>query len=300
MHKSRPNLRPPTKRWRVWPFGRRGNRRVRTTQTRLPVVKPETPEALVGKRKKKQLATIALLLAGVAGASFGGFRFVTTSSHFSVRALKFSTLKHASADALSARAGVALGTNLFAVDLKEIARDVSQEPWVQSAHARRELPSTIVVDVVERQARCVVAFGALYLADATGAVFKRANPDEAAALPVVTGVDRDTYLSDPERARAQVREAVAVIDAWTVAPRPALGEVHLDRLLGATVYTAQAGVAVRFGRVDETLKARLQRFDAVWSALESAGEKPRLIYLDNRARPDRVTVKLTTTKKSET
>ena len=114
-------------------------------------------------------------------------------------------------------------------------------------------------------------FGALYLADAKGQVFKRANPDEAASLPTVTGVERDLYLSDPDAARAQIREAVTVVEAWrAVKARPPLGEVHLDRLNGATLYTATGGVGVRLGRVEETLPARLQRFDAVWAALDEA------------------------------
>jgi len=53
-------------------------------------------------------------------------------------------------------------------------------------------------------------------------------------------------------------------------------------------------VAVRLG-ASEGFEAKLQRFDVVWAALQASGEKPRLIHLDNRARPDRVTVKLAPT-----
>jgi hypothetical protein len=49
---------------------------------------------------------------------------------------------------------------------------------------------------------------------------------------------------------------------------------------------------VRVGRVDDTLPERLERFDLVWRELSQTGERPRFIYLDNRTRPDRVTVKL--------
>jgi cell division protein FtsQ len=153
--------------------------------------------------------------------------------------------------------------------------------------------------VVERDASCVVAFNALYLADARGNVFKRANPDEAAALPVVTGVDRDAYLENPELARAHVQEALGVAQAWRAeASRPAIGEVHWDKLGGVTVYTREGAVGVRLGRPETPveLEARLRRLDVVWGALAESGETPRMIYLDNRARPDRVTVKL----KSET
>jgi hypothetical protein len=41
---------------------------------------------------------------------------------------------------------------------------------------------------------------------------------------------------------------------------------------------------------------RLARLDAVLAALDVTGERPRLVYVDNRARPDRVTVKLASAK----
>ncbi len=310
--KSRPRRRG------LWPFRATRNRRVRppslngisrepkpptdSVETQTPEREPSgrtrtqkapSPAALERRQRTHRLTLAFGMLAAVAGAALGAQRFLTRSHHFAVRGLRFSPLKHVSSDVLQGRANVVLGSNLFAVDLDEVAREVAQEPWVERAHARRELPGTIAIDVVEREAACSVALGPLYLADAAGRVFKRANPDEAAALPVVTGLEREQYLAEPEQARALVREALAALGAWrTNAVRPALGELHVDKLLGVTVYTAQDAVGVRLGRVDGTLADRLRRFDAVWRELARANEKPRLIYLDNRARPDRVTVKL--------
>ena len=302
----------------LWPFRATRNRRVRppslsgvsrepkpptgSVKTESPArepsartraQKPPSPAALARQQRTHRLALAVAMMAAFAGAGIGVQRFLTCSQHFAVRGLRFSPLKHASTDALAGRANVILGSNLFTVDLDEVAREVAQEPWVERAHARRELPGTIAVDVVEREAACTVALGPLYLSDAEGRVFKRANPDEAAALPVVTGIEREQYLAEPEEARAAVREALTALNAWRAdSKRPALGELHVDKLLGVTVYTAHNAVGVRLGRVDGTLADRLRRFDTVWRELARAGEKPRLIYLDNRARPDRVTVKL--------
>jgi hypothetical protein len=55
---------------------------------------------------------------------------------------------------------------------------------------------------------------------------------------------------------------------------------------------------VRLGVIDDTLAARLARYDAVAGALDGGGEQARIIYVDNRARPDRVTVKLASTQLS--
>ena len=280
-----------------WPFGRRGNRRVRAAVTPaegVPTVarEPVWRAAWMGIVRWRR----ALLVAGVAGALGGGVWlgrwYVTHARHFALMAVRVSPTVHVSAESLVARAGVPLGVNLFSIDRDRVARAVSGEPWLARAHVRRELPATLVLDVVERQAACTVALGALYLAEADGNVFKRATPDEAAGLAVVTGIARDDYVSQPDHAREQLVQALRAIAGWRArGDRPALGEVHVDRIAGVTLYT-EAGVGVRVGVVDDTLPARLARYDAVASALQEGGEAARLVYVDNRARPDRVTVKL--------
>ncbi|MCA1662903.1 MAG: FtsQ-type POTRA domain-containing protein [Myxococcales bacterium] len=278
-------------------FGRRGNRRVRASSP-VPPRPPRPPlwasawGALKSWRRSLLVAAVGMTLAA---SAWGGRWYVTHARHFAVRQVRVSPTVHVSAEALIARANVPLGVNLFAVKREDVARAVSQEPWVARAHVRRELPSTLMIDVVEREPACAVAFGALYLADADGNVFKRATPEEAAGLAVVTGIGREEYVSQPERSREELRQALAAIAAWRPradgSTRSALGEVHVDRIAGVTVYT-ESGVGVRLGAVDETLAARLARYDAVAAALQSGGEEARLVYVDNRARPDRVTVKL--------
>ena len=288
-----------------WPFGRRHNRRVRKSRGDATPTGPTAVEP-VDETPRPSLASIiggffsrrrrALLTAGVgiflATGAWAGRWYVTHARHFAVRKVRVTPLVHVGAEAVIARAGVPLGVNLFAVDRDEIARNVSQEPWIARVKVRLELPATLVIDAVEREAACGVALGALYLADSTGMVFKRATPDEAATLPVITGIARDAYVADGEHAKADVRNALAAITAWNARPeRGKLGEAHVDRVAGLTLYT-EKGMGVRLGAVDESMPARLRRLDAVLAALDATGERPRLIYVDNRARPDRVTVKL--------
>jgi cell division protein FtsQ len=275
-----------------WRSRRRRNRRMRSLPSLTRRSWGERLRPLVAVLRMLQRPALMLaVLAALGGAAWGARYYLTHAPHFAVRALRFSPTRHVSPETLTARAALPLGTNLFQVDRDEVAQRVAVDPWVKSAHAHLELPSTVGVEVEEREAACVVALGALYLADAGGNVFKRATPDEAGALPVVTGLVREEYVADGERARTAVSEAVAALRAWPAPSRPLVGEAHVDKLLGVTLFTDR-GVGVRLGHVDATLPDRLRRFDAVWAALQESGEEPRLIYLDNRARPDRVTVKL--------
>ena len=197
----------------------------------------------------KGLAIAALAAGAIAGA-WAAHRWLTSSPKFAVREIHVSPTAHVTAEALRARAGIELGTNLFSLDLDAIARDVQADPWIAHVEARRELPGAVAIDVVERQPACVLALGPLYLADAQGEAFKRATPDEAASLPVVTGIPRDGYIDDREPAQAMVRDALGALAIYRErADRPPIGELHVDFADGITLYTRD-GVGIRIGRLD--------------------------------------------------
>ena len=300
--REQPQIAPRLKRSR-WPFARRKNRRVEVF--REPITERVMPIVSGYWHRARSLTRLWIFLGLVVVLGSTGAlvrHFVLRSAHFVVRTLRISPTRHVASSALRNRMGHQIGLNLFRVQLDEIRREVAQDPWIASVQVRRELPGTIAIDVIEREPSCLVALGALYLADADGLVFKRATPDEAVSLPVVTGIDRDSYIAHPESAKIEVREALTALRAWREVesvngPRPAIGEIHLDRVLGVTIYMI-SGTAVRLGRVaaDDTISGRLKKFDAVWSALENSvdgtREHARIIYLDNRVRADRVTVKL--------
>jgi len=88
-----------------------------------------------------------------------------------------------------------------------------------------------------------------------------------------------------------VRGALQMLQTYSARPgRPAIGEVHLADDGGVVLYTTEQGIALRLGQGD--LPAKLQRFDVVWQTLGPRQVLARAVYLDNRTRPDRVTLKL--------
>lgn len=242
------------------------------------------------------LVTLAMSLCGV-GVGVGLWaaeRFVRHSPHFALREVRVSPLAHRSVEELRRRAAVPLGVNVFSVRLDEVARRIRADPWIAEVQVHRELPGALVITATEHEVACVVSLGGLYLADEHGQVFKRADPDEAASWPVVTGVPRDAYVADREAAQSLIREGIATLRAWSVDPaRPAIGEIHVDPAAGVTLYARSGGLAIHLGRGDdETLRAGLRRLDAVRTALADAGQRPAVIWVDRTGRDDRVTVRL--------
>jgi cell division protein FtsQ len=290
------DLRPP----RGW-GKRKNNRRVPVMQRSFAVALAEMLRAL-GQRlvlAGKVLAVLALL-AGAAVAGRALIRHVIASPRFAVREVRVGPSAHVSADELRALCAVQPGDRLLAVDPDAVAARLATHPWIASARVRRELPSTLTIDVVERRAVASTLMGALYLLDAEGHPFKRATFEEADGLPVVTGVTREQYAALRPASEAVFREALGVLASYndsgsTTADgervaRPKLSEVRVDPRDGFTLVLLDGGGEVRLGRGGTA--AKLERFDRIVAALGPRGPAAlTTVFLDGPV-GDRVTVKL--------
>jgi len=235
-----------------------------------------------------------LAIAGIgatAGGGYAAYRFVTHSPRFAITDIEIRGTHVLDARALEARLGFHEGDNIFTAPLAAAETRLSHEPWIADVRVHRELPHTIVVDVREREPAAVVDVDGLYLAEANGHVFKRAATEhgEGAGLPVVTGIDRATYAGDEAGAATEIARALDTLTAWSRdAARPRVGEVHLDRRGGVTLYTYDGAIAIRAG---DALAARLRTFDRAWAALSpDERARTRAVHVDNLTRPDHVTV----------
>ena len=196
----------------------------------------------------------AITLAAVAAAGgliFLGYRWLTASPRFALASVEVRGARELPAAQIERVVAPEIGDNLFSLPLDAIERRLRSEPWVADVAVRRRLPDRLVVEIEERSAAAVVDLDGLYLADAEGNVFKRADVahGEAAGLPVVTGIGRDAYRRRTDEARARIREALVAGAAYEEGPgRPPLGEVHDDAHRGITLYTRRPVIALRIGR----------------------------------------------------
>lgn len=276
---------------------RRNKRRSAPLRARVPELR-RVPGAVADAcgRALRRSAPMMLVLAiggALATGGFYGYRFITTSPRFAIAAIDIRGTHTVSPERLRARLPVGLGHNIFAADLDAIEAAVEAEAWVADASVSRRLPRTIEIEIREREAAAVIVLGELYLADASGKVFKRARLDdgEGAGLPILSGLDRDAYALDPTGSAALVRDALATLAAWSAGGRPRIGELRVDGDR-QTLFTYDDAIAIRLGAAAGDLLAdRLATFDAAWAALtpDERG-RARAIHLDQATRPDHVTV----------
>lgn len=246
-----------------------------------------------------------IVLAAIGGTAWAGYRFVTSSSRFAITTIEVNGNQVLTDDQVRATVPVRPGDNVFETNLDAIVAELRQNPWVASAEAHRILPHTIVIDVREHVPAAIVQLGTLYLVDAEGHPFKRAElgprmeadgftpaagSDEGAGLPIVTGLDRNAYVAAPAATAAQIKNAMAALETWrSEADRPSIGEVHLDAHGAVTLVTYEQAIAIQLGDMDAELPQRMKTFDATWAELTSTERaRTRAIHLD--ARSDQVTV----------
>lgn len=284
---------------------RRSNRRI-TVEIRSPLVWLGEGLRALGK-PLWVLAKVAAAVAALAGAAYGlrlGAARVVASPRFALHELRVTPSAHLDRDQLVALAGVNDGDPLLALDTDVVAARLAKHPWIASARVRRELPSTLVIEVTERRAAAVAVIGALYLIDEAGHAFKQATLDEAEGLIVLTGVSRAAYVGVREASEAVFREAIGLQAAYkhpdslalarqtrSHVSRPALSEIHINPRNGFSLFFLDGGGEIRLGLGD--MSEKLARLDEVLNELGPKGIAAlQVMHLDGPA-SDRVPLRLT-------
>ena len=170
------------------------------------------------------------------------------------------------------------------VDLHALRGSLMELPWVKDARVSRQLPDTIVVDIVERQPHAVLKRpDRLVLIDPTGHVLEPISADDARGMLQISGPG----------AQARVVELSALLDA-APALRPQVSQAEWvgNRRWNLTFKTGQvlalpqgeedsAGALMSFARLDgvnRLLGGKVAAFDM---------RNPERIYLrvPGRAQP---------------
>jgi len=234
-------------------------------------------------------------LAAIAGAGWATWEYGVRGDLLRIREIRYLGLSQVPASALAELSPIRPGDHLLFSDTEVMARALRRNPWVATVVINRRLPPALEVVVTERQAAALVDLGALYLVDAAGQVYKRAAPGDGLDLPIVTGLEREAFETrrDDSGEELRLRSALGLLGRWRetgLDRRAAVSEVHLDPVLGTTVYAGDDGMEIRLGQGD--LPRKLERLDVLLARLESDGVQGEVIHLDNRRHPDWVAVRV--------
>jgi cell division protein FtsQ len=240
-------------------------------------------------RLLRGLFRLGLAAGLVAGSVYGfkaGLRWFTTSPTFAIDTVEVTGVQRLDTGAVRASSGLVFGTNIFKADLAEAQRAVEQNPWIHHVQVTRLLPRRISIQIEERKPVAQVALGALYLVDPDGELFKRVAPGDGVDLPLITGLSRQRFDSDPEEVRSEIARALSLLGELDQRRFPELSEIQLDPELGMTVYLGPESTAVKLGWGD--IDAKLDRYQRTRAELERRQLKVSAVDLTDTQHPGRV------------
>jgi len=291
MANQRRTIKRSTGIYRVLYRGR--NRRVRLKRERSsrpmnlrPLWKTMAAAGIVGLK----VAGVLAVLGSAGGGGYLAYHQLMNADTFRIQRVLVEGTERASDKEIAHQVRAFMGQHIFSAELDVAQRSVLAHPWIRSAEVRRHFPNTLTVKVREYRPRALLLLGHLYLVSGEGDVFKRATMSETGELPVITGMTRRDYLSHPGAARPLIKRALDALDRYQQRPRPALSEVRISPQGEVTLFLKRGGTALRLGK--RITEERLNKLDAVWAALGSQASKARVLFLNNRSRMDRVTVRM--------
>jgi cell division protein FtsQ len=261
-----------------------------STQT-PPSVSARAPSRFVSA--VRTVLGIALVASASVAVAWAARRHIMTSPRFAVTDVQVVGADHRPPEAIAAESGIAVGANVFALDLDGARTGILADPWIAEVSLARRLPGTILVQVVERKAAALLAMGDTFLATSDGEPFKRLEAGDPVDLPLVTGLKTDSFSADRDGAMRTVRRAIdlaAEYDRGLLAHKAPLEEVHVEPDGGFTIVVGRGATELVLG--GPPFRRKLEQAARVVAELEKRGAKADTIMLDNDARPERVVVRM--------
>ncbi len=243
----------------------------------------------VNRRKKRKssfswktglrngLMVIAYLISFVlvGGGVFLGGGELMKSDFFRLEKIGIENNGRLSREGLLSVGEVQIGMNLFEVSPAEVGLRIERLPWVRSAVVERNFPHDLRIRIEERTPEAIVKLDHFYYVDRYGELFKVLEAGDSLDFPVISGIQRNLLLSDPEETKGMLMSALSLLQKMKGRVRFGTGdvsEIHVDRKDGLYVYSHPGGIPIRFGT--EHYSKKLDRLEKVYPEL-----KPRFSYL---------------------
>ena len=229
-------------------------------------------------------------LAVIGAAGFFGASRLREADFFRLERVTVEDNRRVSEAEVLAVGEVKAGMSLFEIEPRQIGLRIETLDWVKTALVERIFPRELRIRLEERVPVAVVKLDHFYYADREGTLFKLLVAGDRLDFPIITGIDRDSFLNDPERSRRRLGAALELVEELEKRRTFTLGEVseiHVDPRGALHLFAVQGGLPIRVG--NDRFSRKLDRLERVYGEL-----KPRLAALRgiDLNVPDQVIVKL--------
>lgn len=240
-----------------------------------------------------QLFRVALVVAVAAALPLGiyeGYHALLRSDYFVVSEIAVEGHQRLSRAEVLEIAGLDRPRNILDLDARRVAARLEASPWIQSAGVDKELPRSVAIRVVEREAAGWIYWDDLLRVDTDGQVICPGRPAEVDG-PIITGIEPVSSRMDGGRSAERVLTALRL--AWLyesmgLTDFDELAEIHYDELLGFALLTRHHGMEIRLG--SDRFEERLLRLGDVLTTISSEELGGRYVLLDGEGALTRVAV----------
>ena len=162
--------------------------------------------------------------------------------------------------------------NLFTLRLREVAKRLELNPWIEQVKVRKVFPNKIWIQIEERKPIAILQLEELYYIDTKGVIFSPVGDRDKFNYPFLTGLTRQALEKDPVEAKHLIMKALEflrIVNKEKVFSPEEISEIHMEKVFGIQYFTKTEGVEVRMGW--EHFGEKLRRLSIIWSDLRKRG-----------------------------
>jgi cell division protein FtsQ len=242
----------------------------------------------------KVVWSLIVVLGSALGLTWGVYHYATTSARFATKEIQVQGATRLTREQVLVASGIKLGDNLFKLDLPLVEKRLLNNPWLAQVRVTRRLPSTVGIELQEREAAALaLVMGQLFLVNRQGESFKAATAEDPSDLPLITGVAVEDGSNDTALYRQRIALALDVLNHYSqsrLSKSYQPQEVHLTPGGEAIMTVGHKGTTLYLGVGPWSKKFVMA--ERVLARLQAQRSSPALVFLDNRANPDRVVVRV--------
>lgn len=165
---------------------------------------------------------------------------------FVLEKVEISGLKYLEEEDVQKLVQVELQKPLFEIEVERVVNHVLENKYIRAASISRNIPSTLLIDVQEREPVMFLVDGAVYMVDETGIMLKKLPGMPVKDLPIAAGISVAELLKDrrPLYRALEIIEAIKTVDARLLS---FVSEAHLQKDHYPILFLNNGGAKVYLG-----------------------------------------------------
>ncbi|WP_097025800.1 cell division protein FtsQ/DivIB [Clostridium peptidivorans] len=233
----------------------------------------EKNEFILKRRRRKFVKKLVLSLLFLIGVLM---TLLLKHPYFNIKDIKVNNNKNISISSVIETSKLSKGNNIFYIDLDSAKKNLLKDPYILDAEMKRELPSTLVVTVKEREAVFYGNNGNRYLVlDKNGVVLEERQDIKNMNLVKLQGFDENKskvgqpIVVDDERKIETARELSALLGSKK--DNYGISTVDIHDITNIKVY--YNNICIKLGN-NERLEEKLNKaFNIAFQKEELKGKK---------------------------